>query len=228
VGGHDYKVIAVRMVSAREDPEFEPPLSGAGSGATEGARSAVGGGCGGGAGGPIGAALCLGLLSVAAITGAVVGAGLSHSEQEVAEATAALKQALAEAAPAAGVERAVVKQIGEIEQGRYQARKLSAHEAGLSNAELAERGFDAVLKLEVSELDLAIFGKIDPDAAVVLSVRANLSDTASSTISAPLAWTYVGSHHDYFDLAAEDARELRGAIDRSYEAISGLIVADLF
>jgi hypothetical protein len=171
---------------------------------------------------------CIALLPVGAVTGAIVGAGAAHSEESVEQATRSLKSALAEAQPVAGVERAIIEEMRGIGDSRYQVHAMSKSEKGLSNQELTKHGIDAVLEVKVSHLDLAVFGKLDPDASISLTVRASLHGTNNGTISAPLTWTYLGDRHDYFDLAADDGRLLRDLVGQSYEKIGKMIVTDLY
>ncbi len=167
-------------------------------------------------------------MPVAAVIGAIVGAGARHSEEEVTDATAALKKALAEAAPDVGLRNAIVDRVVAASGGRYRIRALSAQETRLADEDLAGLGIDTILQLEVSRIDLAVFGRIDPDAAIALTVRAGLHATTGGLAHTPASWTYIGDRHNYFKLAADNAGLLRDLMNRSYEEISAFIVADLF
>ena len=76
--------------------------------------------------------------------------------------------------------------------------------------------------------DLEVYGKIDPDAAIVLAVRGSIEDTQGENISPSITWAYRSKRRDYFKLADGEARFLRESINRSYDEISKLIIADLF
>lgn len=227
--GQDYRVIAVRSKTLyQDDILFQQPVNGAGSGAASGAAQATGevlGGCGTG-----GASLliCLGLAPIAAIVGAIYGSIHAHSEREVAQASAKLKEGIAEAEPGPGIERAVVTRLRIAGSGRYEVRTLSGNELNLTSVELGEEGIDAILEIEVSRLDLAVFGRIDPDAAIILAVRAAMVDTRVGLTAPALTWAYHGAHHDYFELAGNDARLLRDSIIQSYEEVAELIVSKIF
>jgi hypothetical protein len=170
---------------------------------------------------------CTAFIPVSVVVGTIVGITLSHSEEEVTIATVALKKTLAEAAPNDLVTQAVTTFISELEDGKYEARSLSGAEAGLSSVDLAKQGIDAVIDLEVTRIDLAVFGELDPDAAITLNVRGRFRDSTDDRALPNLSWFYVGERHDYFDLAADDARLLRSEIEQGYEKISRLIVSDL-
>lgn len=158
----------------------------------------------------------------------MAGAGASHSKEEVTNATVALKNALERATPAEDVKKAVAGELKKYRGGRYEVRALSQSEAGLSNEALANAGFDAVLDIEVQDLDLEVFGRINPDAAVVLAIRASLNSILRRKNTVPFSWTYRGERYSYFVLAKADARLLRSSIKNVCARISTLVVLDLF
>lgn len=227
----DYEAIVVRSRPFTGNIEFEQPLAGVGRGAAVGAGQASAEmilGCMESGGDPLVGLFCMTLTPIAAITGAIVGAGVSHTEQEITHATKILKDTIAAANPVANMQHFVVRRLRQTRDGRYDIRALSEHETNLNNAELAERGIDLVLELEMTQLDLAVFGRIDPDAAVIFTIRAHLNDTHKGHVSVPISWIYKGVRHDYFELAANNARLLHQSINQSYEDVSALIVDDLF
>ncbi len=225
-----YNVIAIRSVPyERGAAPFDPPVKGAGAGTAQGAGEGTLGWIGGCALGSAGILLpiCLVLTPVATVTGAIAGAGASHSAKEVTSATTALKNALNEAAPAEALKQAVVRKIRETRRARYEVRALSESEASLSYAELSKLGFDAVLDVRVSHLDLAVIGRIDPAAKVIVAVHGSVYDTAAQSASLPLSWTYHSDRHGYFDLAKDNARLLNQLLEQAYDKIATLIVNDL-
>lgn len=113
-------------------------------------------------------------------------------------------------------------------KGERQVRILTKNEANLPNAELSRLGFDAVLKVEVTHFDLAVLGRIDPDATAIVMVRGSFHDTAGLSPSVPLSWTYQGERHGYFELAKDNAGLLRKAFKQSFDKIAARIVDDLF
>jgi hypothetical protein len=129
-----YKSIAVRSTPyTREEATFVPPVKGAGAGSAQGAGEgtvAFLGGCLG-PGDPLISLICIALTPVATITGAMIGAGASHSVEEVTSATASLKDALKKAAPAKALELALVKSLRSTERASYDVRALSKSEAKL-------------------------------------------------------------------------------------------------
>jgi hypothetical protein len=225
-----YRSIAVRSTPyTREEATFVPPVKGAGAGSAQGAgegTAAFLGGCAVGSGGIL-LLFCIALTPVATITGAMVGAGASHSVEEVTSATASLKDALKKVAPAKALELALVKSLRSTERASYDVRALSKSEAKLTNNDLAKLGFDAVVDVKVSNLDLAVFGRIDPDASVTCTATVTVHDTVNRSASLPLSWTYQSNRYGYFDLAKKDARLLRRVFDESYEKIVAMIVNDL-
>ena len=225
----DYEVIAVRSKPFEVSNDWEEPI-----------RGRLGGGAlvAGQATGqcivqctsepdPFSMVVCLVLTPIATVAGAIYGAATGHSEEEVTQAVTALKEAITAATPVTGVEQAVMTRLRTTGDGRMQWRTLSQSELNLSVEELAELGIDAVLELRVSPIDLAMFGRIDPDAALVLAVRAELIDTNSGSASVGASWAYEGTHYNYFDMAENEARLLRESIQQSYDKIAQVIVADL-
>ncbi len=223
--GQEPQTIAVRSMPYKDVSNWQEPLRGAGSGAATGAGQALGENaeCAGGTG-----LLCIALLPIFVVVGAIGGAIVSHSDEEVMQATAVLKNTIASATPVIGVEQAVIDQLRATPAKHYEVRALSERELGLSYAQLAEEGVDAVLELQVSHLDLVIFGRIDPDAAVNFLVRADVVDTSTGPTKRSLSWAYLDTRYDYFEMSANNAHLLRGSIERSYKEVAELIVADLF
>ena len=223
--GREPQTIAVRSMPYKDVSNWQEPLRGAGSGAATGAGQALGeyASCPGSGG-----LLCIALLPIFVVVGAIGGAIVSHSDEEVMQATAVLKNTIATATPVIGVEQAVTDQLRATPAKHYEVRALSERELGLSYAQLAEEGVDAVLELQVSRLDLVIFGRIDPDAAVYFLVRADVVDTSTGPTNRSLSWAYLDTRYDYFEMSANNAHLLRGSIERSYKEVAELIVADLF
>jgi hypothetical protein len=164
----------------------------------------------------------------ATVAGAVSDTGASYGEEEAANATTVLKNALARATPAEDVKQAVARELGSFRGGRYEIRALSQSEAGLPNEALANAGFDAVLDIEVQDLDLIVIGRFPPEAAITLTIRASLNSISHRQDTVPFSWTYRGNPYGYFSLAKADARLLRSSIKKVCTRISTLVVLDLF
>ena len=226
-----YRVIAIRVEPYQAElGRFAEPVKGAGRGAAVGAKDGTGGMVGGciiGSGGLL-LLVCLALTPVAAVTGAIVGAGSAHSGVEVTRATEALQDAILAAKPDEGIREALSARLRELPDQRFEFVYPSGIEDSLSDAQLGSKGIDAVLRLQVIHLDLEVRGEIDPDAAIIYAVRGSLDDATGKRSSALVTWTFRSKRRDYFELAADEARRLRESINRSYEEIGELIVADLF
>ena len=226
--GRGQQIIAVRSMPFHDSGGWREPLRGPGSGfaigAVEGADASFQSFC------PSSddILMCIGLLPVFVVVGAIVGAAISHSDEEVTQATNALRRTISTSMPTAGVEQAVINQLRATPAKQFEVRSLSETEVGLSYAQLAEEGVDAVLELQVSRLELVIFGRIDPDAAVYYLVRADVVNTSIGPTNRNLSWGYLGTTYNYFEKAADDGLLLRNSIERSYEEVAELIVADLF
>lgn len=241
--GGQPKVIAAQVVRSGDGIDIDQPVGRVvgtvGSALGTGAMVAGGGAgmciTGGGATGPYAGAaivLCLGVITVAAaaatLVGGVAGATLAHKKEEIIRATEALKQALSTAEPVAGIEKALVFPLGTAAAEPEAADLIARSRPDLPLAELKELGVDGVIRVEVTQLDLAVYGRLDPDVQVIITARGRLVDTETGDKSAVYSWSHRGPREDYFDMAENDARPLRAAIQQSYDGISQLIVADLF
>jgi len=231
IQGNQYKSIAIRAVSYELDPaQFPTPVEGAAEGTSEGAKTAtIGwlGGCTIGSGGILLLA-CLAVTPVATVTGSIVGAGSSHSADEVTRATTALKNALKEARPTKGLTQAVARNLVRLKPEGRVTRTLCASETHLTDTELSRLGFDAVLEVEVIVFDLAVYGTFDPEASVKMMVHGDLHETAGRSASMPLSWTYLGERHSYFEFAKGNAQLFHKALEQSYDETAKLIIDDLF
>jgi len=229
--GRNYNTIAIRFLEYENIEEWSEPLKGekaASRGAARGVEEAFHILCSPGSG--IG---CIVFSPVIALVGATVGAGvgggMSHSDEEVVDATASLKNLMIGENPDKILAEAVSAHLQEARSRHYNVHTLSEDELTLSNAELAEKGIDAVLELEVTSLEVIVPpNSIDPDAQYFLGTRSRLIDTRSDVTSLAQSWIFASSPYDYFELAAEDAQRLAQLIEQSYSEISDLIVSDLF
>jgi len=224
---HD--VVGIRVRPYTLNININEPSKGAGKGALTGAGKAGAGWLGGGAGGdPYAAVVLVALLPVAIVTGAITGAVMAHPEDEVIEATTAIKGALADARPAIGIQEAIVKDCADLKGRQVKVRPLSESEINMSPAQLAGLGIDAVLDIEISHLDLIVFGDLNPDASLTMAIRSSILVTDMGTVSASSSYSYMGKRHNYFELAEGDAYLLRESIKQSYKEIAGLLVTDSF
>lgn len=227
-GGDSSTVIAIRTTSVEQGNSWREPRKGAGEGALSGSGQALEGfseACG--------MLLqlsvfCIPMLPVVALGGAVGGALVGHSEEEVLETTATLKNALQAALPDQGVELGLIDELQNMGGGRYKVRQLTKSQAKASHKDLAGQGIDAVFELQETRLDLVISGgEIEPNVALNLSVRATIVTTTDGAKSPTWMWNVRGAPHNYFDFAANDALLLRRSADTAYSEVAQLIVTDL-
>lgn len=222
-------VIALRVKPYTANIDIDEPIKGSGAGALMGAGGAAGAwgvGTAGALSNPYTAIVFVALLPVVAVTGAITGGIMAHPEKEVIEATTAIKEVLTAAKPAKGIQEAIEKSLIDLNGGRVKVHALSESEINMPPAQLAGLGIDAVLDIEISHLDLIVFGDFDPDASLTMAIRSNIIVTDTGTVSASSSYTYLGKRHDYFELAEDDAYLLRESINQSYKEIAELLVID--
>ena len=218
--------VGIRALQSDRPPEFNIPLSraeAAGYGASEGFQGAA---LGCNATDAVGAIFCIGILPIGMVAGAIVRGAQARSEKEVVEATAALKAALGGARADVGVSKALLEHLSPAVF--RDVRLLKDDEGPLSMDEIAELGLDAVIEIELSRLDLVVFGKIDPDAAIILTSKVRVKRTTNGDAGPPYSVTFLGRRHNYFALAANDAALLRRRLAVAYDELAGFIVADVF
>ena len=226
----EHSVVAIRVKPYTSNINIDDPVAGAGKGALTGAGAAAGawGVELAGASDPYEAIVYVALLPVVVVTGAITGAITAHPETEVIKATTAIKAALSDTKPAEGIQDALVKSLTSLYGDRVRTQFLSGYEMNMSPDQLAALGIDTVLDLEISHLDLVVSGKLDPDAALTMTIRASVIVTDTKAATPPSSWTYLGKRHDYFDLAEDDAHLLRESIKNTYKEIANVLVTDYF
>lgn len=223
-------VIAISVKPFELNTKFDEPVAGAGKGAVTGAGMAAGAWGTGIAGttDPYATVLYVALLPVAVITGAITGAVAAHPEAEVVKAITAIKVALSEEKPTEEIQNAIINSLSSLSGSRLPIRLLSESEMKMSPDQLAGLGIDTLLLVEISHLDLVIYGKMDPDAALTIAIRASVTKADTMESTPPSSWTYSGKRHDFFELAKDDAHLLRESIKKSYKEIANVLVSDYF
>ena len=223
-------VVAISVKPFALNTNIDEPVSGVGKGALTGAGMAAGAwGTGlAGTADPYATVLYVAILPVAVITGAITGAVAAHPETEVIEAITTVKTALSEEKPTEEIQREIVNSLSSLSGSRVRTRLLSESEMNMSPDQLADVGIDTLLLVEISHLDLMIYGKIDPDAALTMTIRASVTMTDTMESTPPSSWTYAGKRHDFFELAKDDAYLLRETIKKSYKEIANVLVSDYF
>ena len=204
-------------------------LIGAGQGASVGLGTAAVG-CSGGDGYACAGGVLLGaaIAIVAAPVGAIAGAINSHSQLEVSTADASLHAAFAEAR--ASATHRLRDRVVAAGQG-LSAYRLSSYAApaGGGPAEgAAAGGFTSALEIAVTDLDLPLDGRIDPDAALVITADARLIDARTGAELYRRTWSYLGRSRNYFREAADNARLLRADIEDGLAKLAARMVDDLF
>ena len=234
-------VWAVSVVAADGEPALpRAPLgrgAAAGHSAKVGALGSVYAGAGAASGvagsGPWGPILAAGLLAagvvvapVAAVVGAVGGAAVAASPEEIAAAEASMARALADLPPPDDLLEAVIaeadRRVGMMLVDCGTARRSA--DCTLADAAVP----DVLLRLELDPPLFEIEGEVRPQLRLVQRLSAEIRP---STVVVPIharAWVYRGIQHRYLELAADDARLLRQEFAAAREALVAKAVADLF
>lgn len=228
--------LALVSLDAEHNPSLDTPAKGSGAGALKGAEqgavNSIGFGLAGCSGAPdpyvCGAGLALGLAMapIAALVGAGIGAGRAHSAEEVEAADAALGAALARIDYRGELQDAVEAALG--------ARAYSLPDPPAGDEEsadyrpLAQESIDTVLELHASSFYVTDDGDIDPDVTLLMGARARLVGMADNGEVYKRVWVYRSAEHNYFDLAAEEARLLRTEISEGFAKLGERVVFDLF
>ena len=209
--GHSAKVGAGGSVAA-----------GAGAGAASGAVGS----------GPWGPILAVGLLAVgevvapvAAVAGAVGGASVAASPEEIASAEGSITRALADLPPREELLEAVFTEAGR-RAGRTLADCGTARRPG--DCALADAAApDVLLRLDLDPPLFKVEGEVWPKLRLVQRLAAEVH---TSTVVFPVhvrAWVYRGTQHRYLEFAADDARLLRQEFAAAREALVAKAVGDL-
>ena len=242
---------AVSVAAAEGEPAVPPAPLGRGAAAGHSAKVGALGSVYGGAelavgalgSGPWGPVLAVGLLAagvvvapVAAVVGAVGGAAVAASPEEVAAAEASMARALADLPPA---EELLETMITEADRraGRMLADCGTALRPG--DCALADAAApDVLLRLDLDPPFFEIEGAVQPQLRVVQRLSAEVRVVKSvsgqvsiSSIVVPLhtrAWVYRGNQHRYLELAANDARLLRQEFAAARAALVAKAVDDVF
>lgn len=213
------------------------PVSGSGAGALLGAGEGASAGLVVAAGGcgtadslscAIGLVLGAAVAVVAAPVGAVAGAISAHSAEEVRLADANLHTALTNAQTTATSElrdRVVAAAHG---LAPYRITAYSPTSGSAPPGILAGTGFNTRLEIAVSALKLAVVGKIDPNATLVIVAEGRFVHVASGAELYRRTWAYLGRTQGYFKEAGENAQLMRADIDAGLDKLAGKIVSDLF
>ena len=222
-----------------EMPAPVPPLAraaAAGHSAKVGALGSVYGGAelalGALGSGPWGPILAAGLLAtgvvvapVAAVVGAVGGAAVAASPEEIAAAEASMVRALADLPPPDELLEAVIaeadRRIGMILVDCGAARRPA--DCTLADAAVP----DVLLRLDLDPPLFEIEGEVRPRLHLVQRLSA---EVRTNTVVVPLharAWVYRGNQHRYLELAADDARLLRQEFAAARAALVAKAVDDV-
>jgi hypothetical protein len=166
------------------------------------------------------------LAPVFGFFGAIYGAAAAHSGAEVDVAEAGYQSALAEIELTERLADKIVE-IGGNRGGRDFHRLASADAGGPAWGQ--ERvDADTILEATVTDLTLLADGSIDPDVSLVVGVRGRLVRARDKAELYRRSWAYISEAHDYLEFAADDARLLKGEVDRAVDRFAATIVDDLF
>ena len=234
---------AVSVVAAEGEGEPAVPPAPLGRGAAAGHSAKVGalGSVYGGAdlavgalgSGPWGPILAGGLVAggvvvapVAAVVGAVGGATVAASPEEIAAAEASMARALTDLPLHEALLAAVTTDV-ERRAGRMLADCGTALRPG--DCALADAAApDLLLRLDLGSPLFEIEGEVRPKLRLVQRLSA---EVRTSSVVVPLharAWVYRGNQHRYLELAANDARLLRQEFAAARAALVAKAVDDVF
>src|SRR5262249_27307402 len=90
------------------------------------------------------------------------------------------------------------------------------------------RGFDSALEITVTALRLAVAGKIDPDAKLLIVADGRLIHAASGAELYRRTWAYLSPTRNYFKDAGNNAQLMREDVEAGLDKLATKIVSDLF
>jgi hypothetical protein len=201
-------------------------LAGAGEGLKLGGAVAISGGLGGDPrlllfSVPLGLATAI----VTTPAGAVIGAAKARSKAEVEAAEAAIRKALADAAPH--------PRLAEAMRGfPALAPNLKTDEIAAAGdyRALGSRGVGTVVEVTTERYGLVKvgIGASDPDFRLALKGRVRLVRAADNAELYSRVWHYVGPSHAFFAWAERDGALVRAELDRAYRGVAARLARHLF
>ena len=173
-----------------------------------------------------GLALAVATAPVTALAGAGIGAAVAHPEKEIGDASTNIEAVLHDVRPSEALRDAVAN------SGRWRVgHALEAREGGASGGtfrDWSSEGFNTVLQVQITQMQLRNEGEIDPDVTVVLDAQADLIRIRDTRLLYSRSWRYQSEEHEFFDVAEDRAQRLRREIMTGVNALGHKIVHDLF
>ena len=172
----------------------------------------------------LGVIIGVAMLPVGLIVGAIIGGASSHSEAEVAQASASLDRAVQEI----GFDRLLASALMSRAPPAWQARLADAPNEALTAGEGAPALPPvAHLLFEVTRYSYRVDGRIDPDITLEVEALGRILAGSDMTELYWRLWRYESDAGSYFDLAANDAAGLRRMAEGAAEVLGARIAHDL-
>ena len=162
------------------------------------------------------------LLPVGALAGAVGGALMAHSREEIDQAAKELDRALQESELAPHLRELFLKQAADLT-----SQRLLPWESA-SDATSSEVPIDRVLRLFVSDVSFAYEGNIKPHLLPTVVAVAQLWRPSDAACLFERRWVHVGQGHPFFDLTRNQAEVFRAELRAATEQLAVRMASDVF
>ncbi len=174
---------------------------------------------------PLGLGAGIAIAPIAAGGGAIVEHNVAHSEQEIAFAASNMEKALDEVKPSEDLRDLVIASAMETPDPELSAWDDSGTDLYGS---LSAEGFSTLLKVQVREFSLMYKGDRDPDVSILLGASGELFRISDGRLLYRRTWRYVSEEGNYFEIALDGAKPLRGEIHAGLDALARKMFDDLF
>lgn len=160
-----------------------------------------------------------------AIVGAGVGAGAAHSKAEIAAAETSMAAALDAANPSEMARQRIVALA--VERAGRQIYDCGESQTPAACVERSAEPLSMLLTVVVSQPYIEVQGSIQLNLRLLLYANAAVLQVSDGATVYWRSWIYRGRQHNYFDLAAEDAKLFRAELEAATEVLATKIVDDL-
>ena len=216
----------IAVVSASFDPkvEFQTPAKGALAGAGAGAGATLEAGKGSSGEGAL-----LGILL--APVGAVAGAVMADSAEDVNKREAIIKKAITELKTQETIRDRLLKTVQE--KTKFQFAIAEGHGPVIDGElpdyrNLKEKGIATVHEITVKQFGLRGEGKISPDLSLYMILQARLVNLTNNAELFKNTFTCEGERHKFTEWAANDALLFKQEFERCYQNLSENMMRDIY